>query len=80
MEEVPTNISWGFMGLLNTFSSHTSAVTFTMSQTRKVLQYVYNENNDEQISKLMLMSIRHLGFNNMLHDYLNKCGVSQHQT
>ena len=49
--------------------------TFTFSQTKKTLACIYDEENEEQTSKIMFMSLKHLGFNNMLHDFLNKCGI-----
>jgi hypothetical protein len=51
------------------------ARTFTFNQTKKTLACIYDEDNEEQTSKIMFMSIKHLGFNNMLHDFLNKCGI-----
>lgn len=49
--------------------------TYTFSQTKKSLICVYDEDNEAQTSKIMFMSLQHLGFNNMLHDFLNKCGI-----
>jgi hypothetical protein len=49
--------------------------TITFNQTKKTLVCIYDEENEEQTSKIMFMSIKHLGFNNMLHDFLNKCGI-----
>jgi hypothetical protein len=49
--------------------------TYTFSQTRKSLAYTYNDNDPAQADKIMFMSLRHLGFHNMLHDFLNKCGI-----
>lgn len=54
------------------------ARTFTFNQTKKTLACIYDEDNEEQTSKIMFMSIKHLGFNNMLHDFLNKCGIDNH--
>lgn len=55
-----------------------SAKTYSIPATKAVVQYTYDDDDDEQVSKLMFMAIKHLGFTNMLHDYLNKCGYSNH--
>lgn len=52
--------------------------TYSFSQTKKVLEYTYDDENEYQVGKLVDLSLKHLGFNNMLHDFLNKCGVSAH--
>ena len=52
--------------------------TYSFSQTKKVLEYTYDDENEYQVSKLVDLSLKHLGFSNMLHDFLNKCGVSAH--
>ena len=51
---------------------------YKSTQTRKVMLCSYDEDNEEQANKIMFMSLKHLGFNNMLHDYLNKCGIYNH--
>lgn len=48
------------------------------TQTKTILVYSYDDNCEIQTSKIVDLSLKHLGFNNMLHDYLNKCGVSTH--
>lgn len=52
--------------------------SYSFSQTRKSMVCRYDEDNADQTSKIVDLSLKHLGFNNMLHDFLNKCGVSQH--
>lgn len=52
--------------------------TYSFSQTKKFMEYTYDDENEHQVSKLVDLSLKHLGFNNMLHDFLNKCGVSAH--
>lgn len=37
------------------------------------LRYTYDENNNDAVAILTGLSLRHLGFNNMLHDYLKRC-------
>ena len=49
---------------------------YESTQTRKAMVCSYDENNEEQANKILFMSLQHLGFNNMLHDFLNKCGIT----
>lgn len=53
---------------------------YIITNVKKVLSYSYDAENVDAAGKIMHMSIKHLGFTNMLHDYLNRCGytVSQH--
>ena len=43
---------------------------------RQTINISYNEENEDLCSKITYMSLRHLGFINMLDDFLLKCGVS----
>ena len=52
---------------------------YISEQTRKTIVCTYDEDNEEQAGKIMFMSFTHLGFNNMLHDFLNKCGIPPQQ-
>jgi hypothetical protein len=47
--------------------------------TKTVITYSYDEQNDECASKIAFMAMKHLGFTNMLHDFLNKCDIPPHQ-
>jgi len=43
--------------------------------THVMLQLSWDDNDEETASKITYMAIVHLGINNMLDDYLMKCGV-----
>jgi hypothetical protein len=80
MKEVKTEISWGFLELLKTFfdANKLDVVCIERVETdppRSMVTLSYEENSDTAIS-ITLMSYRHLGFKNMLCDYLIKCGIS----
>lgn len=49
-------------------------VAFT--QTKNAMVCIYDETNDYQSSKMVDLSLKHLGFKNMLHDFLNKCNIT----
>lgn len=51
-----------------------SARSIKFSQSKSYIGYTYDETNDEQVSKIMLLGLRHAGFNNMLDDFLLRCG------
>lgn len=48
---------------------------FAFPTTKSYIGYTYDEDNSEQTSKLMVLGLKHAGFNNMLDDYLIRCGV-----
>lgn len=47
--------------------------SYTIQTVKKVLSYSYDEENINAVNKITFMALKHLGFTNMLHDYLNKC-------
>ena len=76
---IHTHISYGYVTLLDTFfKANDLTVTCTedapdiYNRTHTVLQY---EDNSDTAYSITLMSYRHLGFENMLCDYLIRCGV-----
>jgi hypothetical protein len=76
---IESNISWGFVELLKTFFSANQLDVICEERIEQMplrsmvtLQY---EDNSETAMMITFMSIRHLGFENMLCDYLTKCGV-----
>jgi len=46
---------------------------------RQTIKISYNEKNEDLCSKITYMSLRHLGFLNMLDDFLLKCGVEPYR-
>ncbi len=73
-------ISWGYVDLLETFfKANNLEVKCTergnKGVTTTLVTLEYEDNSDTAYS-ITLMSIRHLGFENMLCDYLRRCGVS----
>jgi hypothetical protein len=53
-------------------------ITFT--QTKQTMVCIYDDTNDHQVSKMVDLSLKHLGFKNMLHDFLNKCNITYDHT
>lgn len=74
--KIQTNISWGYRELLQIFFQANN-LKVNMSE-RKNPPYnkidIHIEDSDTEIS-LGFMSTRHLGLENMLIDYLFRCGV-----
>jgi len=73
---VETNISWGFSNLIETFfKANNLAVTcVARSVSERKITLEYEEDSDTALS-ITFMSVRHLGFENMLCDYLKRCGI-----
>jgi len=73
---VETNISWGFLSLIETFfQANKLTVSYKargISEKKITLEY---EENSETAMSITFMSVRHLGFENMLCDYLKRCGI-----
>lgn len=46
---------------------------------RQTIKISYNEENEDLCSKITYMSLRHLGFLNMLDDFLLKCGIEPYR-
>ena len=42
---------------------------------RKSMVCLYNEDIKEQADKILFMNVNHKGISNMLHNFLNKCGI-----
>ncbi len=77
MTTVDTNISWGFLSLLEIFAkANNLEVNFIARDNglRKLVSITYDGNSDTALSITML-SVKHAGFLNMLDDYLIKCGI-----
>lgn len=76
MKAVETDISWGFLNLVQTFfeanSLKVTCVPRGVSQRKITVEY---EDNSDTAMSITFMSTRHLGFENMLCDYLKRCGV-----
>lgn len=76
MTTVNTNISWGFLDLIKTFfSANQLNVTCSargVSERKITIEY---EDDSETALSITYMSVRHLGFENMLCDYLKRCGI-----
>lgn len=76
MTTVNTNISWGYLGLIETFfranNLAVKCVERGISERKLTLEY---EDDSETALNITYMSIKHLGFENMLCDYLKRCGV-----
>jgi len=77
---VETNISWGYKDLIEIFMTANELDVIIserspgMYQTKITLTY---NDASETATSITFLSYRHLGFENMLYDYLIKCGVSQ---
>lgn len=86
---IDTKISWGHLPLLEIFAkannltldfeSYTYAEKTGLDSSivvaREYTRIHYEDNSDTAVS-ISFMSIRHLGFENMLCDYLIRCNVS----
>ena len=77
MRTVKTNISWGYLPLIEIFAKANSLVLEFESriQTPRQLITIYYEDDSDTDMTITFMSIRHLGFENMLCDYLIRCGI-----
>jgi hypothetical protein len=73
---VETNISWGFLNLIEIFLQANNLVVTCkpcgISEKKITLEY---EENSETAMNITFMSIKHLGLENMLCDYLKRCGI-----
>jgi hypothetical protein len=76
---VNTQISYGYASLIEIFfKANDLDITIEDRRTHphsKVILH-YNDDSDTAMS-VTCMSIKHLGFENMLCDYLIKCGIQQ---
>lgn len=80
---IDTHISWGYLELIKIFAEANnlsfSCVKYIpiddgFSSGREFIRIQY-EDNSETAEALTFMSIRHLGTENMLCDYLIRCNV-----
>lgn len=76
--EVNTNISTGYLTLIDAFAKANN-LQLKFSEVcegadHPKLKITYDENSETAL-QITFMSIRHLGFENMLCDYLNRCGI-----
>ena len=74
---VNTNISYGYHTLIETFFKANDLDVKIQDMTayphgKIILEY---EDNSETAYSITFMSVRHLGFENMLCDYLIRCGI-----
>src|ERR1035437_4305109 len=74
---VNTNISYGYHTLIETFFNANDLDVKIQDMTaypygKIILEY---DENSETAYGITFMSIRHLGFENMLCDYLIRCGI-----
>jgi hypothetical protein len=77
LRTVKTNISWGYLPLIEIFAKANSLVLKFESRVeppRQLMTICYEDDSDTNMT-ITFMSIRHLGFENMLCDYLIKCGI-----
>lgn len=79
MKTIETEISWGYLPLIEIFAKANSLVLkfeprYTTEPTREFITIHYEENSDTDIT-ITWLSFKHLGFNNMLCDYLIRCNV-----
>jgi hypothetical protein len=71
---VETNISYGYVSLLNTFFEANELNVVCEESDKQTTTLKFDDNSDTAL-KITLMSCRHMGFENMLCDYLINCGV-----
>ena len=76
MKTIETNISWGFLNLIETFfeANNLDVKCKDSGVSERKITLEYEEDSDTALS-ITFMSVRHLGFENMLYDYLKKCGI-----
>ena len=76
---VKTHISAGYTELIETFfKANDLLVTCTsryQASSGNLMLNLEFENNSDTSMSITLMSVRHLGFENMLVDYLKRCGI-----
>lgn len=75
--EVKTNISYGYLELIKVFAKANSLELILEPlglPGQEKIKISYEDGSDTSFS-ITFLSVRHLGFENMLWDYLIKCGV-----
>lgn len=74
---IQTIISYGYLDLIETFFKANNLEIkchLRKESSRNLINCEYEDNSETALS-LTFMSYRHLGFENMLVDYLIRCGV-----
>lgn len=84
MKRVETNISYGYLPLIQIFADANNLnLKFEPRHkesedshypTQELLDIIFEENSDTDIT-ITFMSVKNLGFENMLCDYLKRCNV-----
>lgn len=77
--KIETVISWGYMPLLDIFGKANTLVwkfekRVQDEPSREFITILYDEGSDTEMT-LTYLALRHLGIENMLCDYLMKCGI-----
>lgn len=76
MKRVDTNISWGYSNLIEIFFKanelDVKCAGRGVSDMKLTLEY---EDDSETAMSITFMSVKHLGLENMLVDYLKRCGI-----
>lgn len=71
-------ISYGFLDLMEIFFKANSLNVKCMPREQELttlITFEYNDDSDTALA-ITVMSLKHLGFENMLIDYLLRCGYS----
>jgi len=76
---IETQISWGYRALIEIFGRANSLVwklerKSTETPIREYIIILYEEGSDTAVS-LSFLTLKHLGVENMLCDYLMKCNI-----
>ena len=79
MRYIETDISWGYLALIEIFGKANSLVwkfepRVVVKGSRMYITIIVEENSDTEVT-LTFMALRHSGIPNMLEDYLMKCGI-----
>lgn len=72
-----TKISWGYADLIKTFFEANELVVTCEERTGHNIDQInlHIEDDSDTAMSLTLMGYRHLGIENMLCDYLIRCGI-----
>ncbi|HEY6438080.1 MAG TPA: hypothetical protein VIY47_15930 [Ignavibacteriaceae bacterium] len=73
---IESEISYGYLDLMKTFftaNNLTVDCLLRFYDNKKLITFKYEDDSDTAY-QITFMSVRHLGFENMLVDYLNRCG------
>lgn len=70
-------ISYGYLGLLETFFKANDLIvncSLREEGSKNLITFTFEDNSETALA-ITFMSVRHLGFENMLVDYLIRCDV-----